>query len=73
MERRAFLLNNLRTYPDLSNLKRSAFFAECGREIETKSDRGILGSNVKDMAVRKSKCVVCGKDTETMVYISHPL
>jgi prolyl-tRNA synthetase len=46
---------------------------ECGREIETKSDRGILGSNVKDIAVKKSKCVVCGKDTDIIVYISHPL
>jgi len=46
---------------------------ECGREIETKSGRGILGSNVMDEAVKKSKCVVCGKDTGTIVYISHPL
>jgi len=46
---------------------------ECGREIETRSGRGILGTNVKDVDVTKSKCVVCGKDTETTVYLSHPL
>jgi prolyl-tRNA synthetase len=46
---------------------------ECGKEIETKSERSILGSDVKTASPKKSKCVVCGKETETIVYIAHSL
>jgi endonuclease/exonuclease/phosphatase family metal-dependent hydrolase len=35
MDRRAYLLENLRRYPTVSELKESAFFAECGAEIES--------------------------------------
>ncbi len=45
---------------------------ECGREIEVKSGRSILGENVLDKSAKKTKCAVCGKDG-IFVYISRPL
>lgn len=46
---------------------------ECGRAIETKSGRSILGDNVKEPKREKAKCLVCGKDAESLVYIARPL
>ena len=46
---------------------------ECGRDIEVKADRSILGENVKDPVARKTKCVSCGKNAETAVYIAKSL
>lgn len=35
MNRRAYLLENLHRYPTMSELRRSAFFAECGQELHS--------------------------------------
>jgi prolyl-tRNA synthetase len=45
---------------------------ECGREIETKSDRNILGTPV-DGEKFSGKCVVCGRPTESAVYLARAL
>ncbi len=42
MERRAYLLDRLRRYPTLAELRRSPFFAECSSEIETILDTPAL-------------------------------
>ena len=46
---------------------------ECGQEIETSTDRSILGDDVKNPESKKSKCVVCGKETDVTVYLARPL
>lgn len=46
---------------------------ECGREIETTADRSILGSPIDEVEQKKTKCVICGKETETIVYLSRQL
>ncbi|MDH4122993.1 MAG: proline--tRNA ligase [Thermoplasmata archaeon] len=46
---------------------------ECGRKIETTTDRSILGNDVSDASPRKVKCVVCGKDAENVVHLSKPM
>jgi prolyl-tRNA synthetase len=46
---------------------------ECGREIEVKTGRSILGSNMKGQEARVTKCVVCRKESNTVIYIARPL
>lgn len=46
---------------------------KCGREIETTADRSILGSNVLENSSKKTRCIICGKETETTVYLARPM
>jgi prolyl-tRNA synthetase len=46
---------------------------ECGREIEVKTGRSILGSNMKEQEARVTKCVVCGKESNSTIYIARSL
>ncbi len=45
---------------------------DCGHEIESRSDRNILGTPV-DGEKFSGKCVVCGKPTESAVYLARAL
>jgi len=44
----------------------------CGREIETKADKNILGTPI-DGETWDGKCVVCGKPTKHPVYIANAM
>jgi prolyl-tRNA synthetase len=44
----------------------------CGHEIESKSDRNILGTPVADENF-SGNCVVCGKPTKTPVYLARAM
>ena len=44
----------------------------CGHEIETKSGRNILGTPIDDERF-SGKCVVCGKSTETPIYLARAM
>jgi len=46
---------------------------ECGREIEVSTGRSILGTPIDKEADTATKCVVCGKETDSIVYISRQL
>ena len=46
--------------------------ADCGKEIETRSDRNILGTPV-DGEHFDGACVVCGKPTKTPVYLARAM
>jgi prolyl-tRNA synthetase len=46
---------------------------ECGREIEVKTGRSILGNNMKEPEPRVTKCIICGKESDTAVYIARSL
>jgi len=46
---------------------------ECGRKIETTTDRSILGDDMTEKEKKNTKCVVCGKETMTTVYIARPM
>jgi prolyl-tRNA synthetase len=45
---------------------------DCGHEIESRSDRNILGTPV-DGEKYSGNCVVCGKPTETPVYLARAM
>jgi prolyl-tRNA synthetase len=44
----------------------------CGHEIEAKSDRNILGTPVEDEPF-SGKCVICGKTTNTPIYLARAM
>jgi prolyl-tRNA synthetase len=46
---------------------------ECGMKIETTTDRSILGNDVLENDHKKTRCVVCGKETELTVYLARPM
>ena len=47
---------------------------ECGREIETATDRNILGTSIEEKdTIHGKKCVVCGKEPASMIYIAKQL
>ncbi|MEM2839542.1 MAG: proline--tRNA ligase [Thermoplasmata archaeon] len=76
---RGMLLENVFDAASLSNLPEKMIRVgwcgskECGMEIETTTDRSILGNNVLENEHKKTKCVVCGKETETTVYLARPM
>jgi prolyl-tRNA synthetase len=45
---------------------------ECGREIETKADKNLLGTPI-DGEEWHGNCVVCGKPTKTVVYMANAM
>ncbi len=45
---------------------------DCGHEIEARSDRNILGTPVDDEKF-KGSCVICGKPTQTPVYLARAM
>jgi prolyl-tRNA synthetase len=45
---------------------------DCGHEIEARSDRDILGTPVDDEKF-KGSCVICGKPTQTPVYLARAM
>jgi len=45
---------------------------DCGHEIEARSDRNILGTPVDDEKF-KGRCVICGKPTQTPVYLARAM
>lgn len=66
------------TVTSLENLPekmiRTAWCGEeaCGREIETKSNRDILGTPVEEEHF-EGKCVICGKHTKSPVYLANAM
>ncbi len=44
----------------------------CGRDIETRSGRNILGTPVEDQHF-DGKCISCGRPTKTPVYIARAM
>jgi len=45
---------------------------ECGHEIETRSDRNILGTPIDDEQY-SGKCIICGKPTKTPIYLARAM
>ncbi len=45
---------------------------ECGREIEARSNRNILGTPVEDEHF-SGKCIICGKHTDSPVYLANAM